>query len=62
MWNVIFVIGMEYQGIKVQKTTTGLQLTLEGEMYREIAQKWEKGKVQPFFSLLKDFIKALEAT
>jgi hypothetical protein len=52
---------MEYQGIKVQKTSTGLQLTLEGEMYHEIAQKWEEGKVQPFFSLLKDFIKALEA-
>ncbi len=51
---------MEYEGIKVQKTATGLQLTLEGEMYREIAQKWEKGNVQPFFSLLKDFIRALE--
>ncbi|MCK4848140.1 MAG: hypothetical protein KAT16_03870 [Candidatus Heimdallarchaeota archaeon] len=51
---------MESEGIEVRKTTTGLQLTLEGEMYREIAQKWEKGKVHPFFSLLKDFIKALE--
>jgi hypothetical protein len=51
---------MEYEGIKVQKTTTGLQLILEGEMYCEIAQMWEEGKIRPFFSLLKDFIKALE--
>ena len=56
------MVVMDYQGIKVQKTETGLQLTLEGEMYREIAQKWEDGTFQPFFSLLKDFIKALEAS
>lgn len=60
MWNANLVIIIEHEGIKVQKTATGLQLTLEGEMYREIAQKWEEGKVQPFFSLLKDFIRALE--
>jgi len=51
---------MDYDGINVQKTSTGLQLSLEGEMYRQIAQKWEEGKIRPFFSLLKDFIKALE--
>ena len=56
------MIIVDYEGIKVQKTTTGLQLTLEGEMYREIAQKWEQGKIRPFYSLLKDFIKALEVT
>jgi len=54
------VITMDYDGINVQKTSTGLQLSLEGEMYRQIAQKWEEGKIRPFFSLLKDFIKALE--
>jgi len=54
------MIIMDKEGINVQKTTTGLQLTLEGEMYRGIAQKWEEGKIRPFYSLLKNFIKALE--
>jgi len=53
---------MDFEGIKVEKKTTGLQLTLEGEMYREIAQNWEDGKIRPFYSILKDFIKALEQT
>lgn len=52
---------MDTEGIKVRKTAVGLELTLEGDMYREIAQKWEEGKIQPFFSQLKDFIKSLEA-
>ena len=51
---------MEYEGIKVQKTTTGLQLSLEGEMYIQISQNWEEGKIRPFFSILKEFIKRLE--
>ncbi len=51
---------MEDEGIKVQKTATGLQLTLEGELYLEIAQKWEEGKIRPFFTYLKKFIKELE--
>ncbi len=53
---------MDFEGIKVEKINTGLQLTLEGEMYREIAQNWEDGEIRPFYSILKDFIKALEKT
>jgi len=51
---------MDFEGIKVEKITTGLQLTLEGEMFREIAQNWEDGKIRPFYSILKVFIKDLE--
>ena len=47
-------------GISVKDTGKGLQLTLDGEMYRKIAQEWEQGKLKPFFSHLKEFIKQIE--
>jgi hypothetical protein len=47
-------------GISVKDTGKGLQLTLDGEMYRKIAQEWEQGKLKPFFSHLKAFIKQIE--
>ncbi|MHA1992943.1 MAG: hypothetical protein ACW97Z_00215 [Candidatus Hodarchaeales archaeon] len=50
---------MEIDGISVQQTATGLQLILEGDLYKSIAAKWEQGQFRPFYSLLKDFIKAL---
>ncbi len=51
---------METDGISVQQTTTGLKLVLEGDLYKSIAAKWEEGQLRPFYTLLKDFIKALE--
>ena len=51
---------MESEGISVSQTSTGLQLTLEGEMYRKIARQWEEGQLKPFYSILKEFIKTLE--
>ncbi len=53
---------MEPEGISVQQTSTGLQLILEGDLYKKIAAKWEEGQLRPFYSLLKEFIKALEKT
>ena len=53
-------LSMAYDGINVVKTTHGLQLSLDGDMYKKIAQNWEEGKVSPFFSILKEFIKRLE--
>lgn len=51
---------MAEAGISVKDTGNGLQLTLDGEMYRKIAQEWEQGKLHPFYSHLKEFIKLLE--
>ncbi|MHA2203058.1 MAG: hypothetical protein ACW991_05165 [Candidatus Hodarchaeales archaeon] len=51
---------MKESGISVKDTGKGLQLTLDGEMYRIIAQNWEQGKLKPFFSHLKEFIRQLE--
>ncbi len=51
---------MESAGISVVQTSTGLQLTLEGEMYRQIAKQWENGHLKPFYSILKEFIKSLK--
>ena len=53
---------MEPEGISVQQTSTGLQHILEGDLYKHIAAKWEEGQLRPFYSLLKEFIKALENT
>jgi hypothetical protein len=51
---------MDTTGISVQQTTTGLKLVLEGDLYKTIAAKWEEGQFRPFYTLLKDFIKALK--
>jgi len=51
---------MGIDGISVQQTKTGLKLILEGDLYKSIAAKWEQGQLRPFYSLLKDFIKALD--
>lgn len=51
---------MVIDGITVQQTNTGLKLVLEGDFYRDIAAKWEQGQIRPFYSILKDFISALE--
>ena len=51
---------MEPAGISVVQTSTGLQLTLEGEMYQQIAKQWEEGQLKPFYSILKEFIKSLK--
>lgn len=51
---------MAESGIIVKDTGKGLQLNLDGEMYRKIAQEWEQGKLRPFYTHLKDFIKHLE--
>ncbi len=51
---------MESAGISVVQTSTGLQLTLEGEMYRQIAKQCENGQLKPFYSILKEFIKSLK--
>jgi hypothetical protein len=51
---------LENIGISVKDTGKGLQLTLDGEMYRKIAQEWEQGNLKPFFSHLKEFIKQIE--
>jgi hypothetical protein len=52
---------LEKEGISVRQTQSGLQLTLEGDFYKDIARKWENGEYRPFYSLLKEFIKALES-
>ncbi len=51
---------MAEAGIAVKDTGKGLQLNLDGEMYRNIAQEWEQGKLNPFYTHLKEFIKLLE--
>ena len=51
---------MKESGITLKDTGKGLQLTLDGEIYRKIAQDWEQGKVKPFFSHLKEFVKQIE--
>ncbi|MHA2224750.1 MAG: hypothetical protein ACXAC8_06075 [Candidatus Hodarchaeales archaeon] len=52
---------MNESGISVTDTGKGLQLDLDGEMYRKIAQEWARGKIRPFFTHLKEFIKQLES-
>jgi hypothetical protein len=51
---------MDKPGISVKETEKGFQLSLDGELYRKIAQEWSQGKIKPFYNRLKDFIKALE--
>ncbi|MFW9855066.1 MAG: hypothetical protein ACFFFG_08390 [Candidatus Thorarchaeota archaeon] len=51
---------MAKSGISVIETEKGFQLSLDGEIYRKIAQDWNQGKIKPFYTRLKDFIKALE--
>ena len=51
---------LEKDGISVKETTTGLQLNLDGLMYKKIAQECEQGKFNPFYTLLKEFIKEIE--
>ncbi|MHA2095280.1 MAG: hypothetical protein ACW98F_11680 [Candidatus Hodarchaeales archaeon] len=53
---------MDLDGITVQQTNSGLKLVLEGDFYKSIAEKWEQGQVRPFYSILKDFIKALDSS
>jgi hypothetical protein len=50
---------MKPEGISVQQTETGLQLNLEGELYKSIAENWEKGQFRPFYTILKNFINEL---
>lgn len=50
---------MELSGISIIQTKNGLQLTLEGKFYQEIAKKWEEGQLKPFYSILKNFIQEL---
>ncbi len=60
--NIIIHLGfnMDTDGISVQQTATGLKLILEGDLYKSIAAKWEEGQFRPFYTILKDFIKALD--
>ena len=51
---------MKKSGISVKETEKGLQLSLDGELYRTIAQEWNQGKIKPFYNRLKEFIQALE--
>jgi hypothetical protein len=51
---------LEKDGISVKETTTGLQLNLDGLMFKKIAQECEQGKFNPFYSILKEFIKEIE--
>ena len=51
---------MDIEGITVQQTNTGLKLVLEGDFYKSIAAKWEQGQIRPFYTILKDFIRALD--
>ncbi|MFX0085406.1 MAG: hypothetical protein ACFFAU_07005 [Candidatus Hodarchaeota archaeon] len=51
---------MEKTGISVKETESGLQLDLDGLMFKKIAQEWAEGKFKPFYSHLKNFIKELE--
>ena len=46
---------MVESGISVKDTGIGLQLNLDGEMFRKIAHEWEQGKLRPFYTHLKDF-------
>ena len=50
---------MELSGISVVQTKSGLQLTLEGKFYQEIAKQWEEGQLKPFYTILKNFIHEL---
>ncbi|MFW9778676.1 MAG: hypothetical protein ACFFE8_07450 [Candidatus Heimdallarchaeota archaeon] len=51
---------MVKSGISVIETEKGFQLSLDGELYRKIARDWKQGKIKPFYTRLKEFIKALE--
>ncbi len=51
---------MEKTGISVKETESGLQLNLDGSMFKKIAQEWAEGKFKPFYSHLKNFVKELE--
>ncbi|MHA2307437.1 MAG: hypothetical protein ACXACU_18815 [Candidatus Hodarchaeales archaeon] len=51
---------MEKSGISIKETNSGLQLNLDGIMFKKIAQEWEKGNIKPFYSHLKKFLKDLE--
>jgi hypothetical protein len=48
-------------GISVKETEKGLQINLDGELYKKIAQEWEEGKIKPFFTHLKEFIKQIQS-
>ena len=60
MQSAIGEIMMEKSGISVKETDSGLQLNLDGIMFKKIAQEWAQGKFKPFYSHLKNFIKDLE--
>jgi hypothetical protein len=47
-------------GISVKETEKGLQLNLDGELYKKIAKDWELGKFKPFYTRLKEFIKLIQ--
>ncbi len=51
---------MEKDGISVKETSSGLQLNLDGILFKKIAQDWEQGNVKPFYTHLKKFLKELE--
>jgi hypothetical protein len=51
---------MAEQGISVKETEKGLQLNLNGELYKKIAKDWEQGNFKPFYPRLKEFIKRLK--
>ncbi len=51
---------MEKTGISVKETESGLQLNLDGSMFKKIAQEWAEGKFKPFYSHLKNFVKELK--
>ena len=51
---------MEKDGISVKETSSGLQLNLDGILFKKIAQNWEQGNVKPFYTHLKKFLRELE--
>ncbi len=52
---------MDVEGIKIIETEHGMKIILEGDLYKKIAQEWEKGNIKPFYSYLKQFIKNIQA-
>ncbi len=48
------------KGISIRDTGVGIEIRLDGNIFRKIALEWEQGIVKPFYTHLKAFVMQLE--
>jgi len=51
---------LNVEGIQIKETENGMIIALEGDLYKKIAQEWERGNIKPFYSHLKLFVKNIQ--